>query len=176
MNNMPSNVSSFLDASHVWITQALLDSFGPIMAAVITLIPRDHVGNSGQLVWKHSENSRMMAAAIYNEESSDPATSSEEIWRLRAQPRFLMTIWRAANSQLPTNSWLHSHRLREDVACPCGCRDPETANHVFSNCKFISMVWKECARMASIGPFSSFNNLLDSFFAEIELHRSSPKA
>lgn len=55
MNVTASKVSRFLDAGQAWNTQALLDSFGPILAAVITLIPRDHIGNSDRLVWNPAQ-------------------------------------------------------------------------------------------------------------------------
>lgn len=176
MTMIPLQVSHFLDNTHNWNFQSLQSCVGNMLAATISLLPRENQGGGDKLIWNHTENQRMKAASIYSEESCEPNLVGNEIWKLRTQPRILMTIWRAAKKILPTNFWLRDHHLRDNASCPWGYLGEETIPHVFGDCKFFKSVWKECSRIISLGPVTTFNNMLDNIFSEIAESRNSPKA
>uniref|UniRef100_A0A2C9VS60 RNase H type-1 domain-containing protein n=1 Tax=Manihot esculenta TaxID=3983 RepID=A0A2C9VS60_MANES len=64
-----------------------------------------------------------------------------KLWKIKAPPKMLDLLWRAANNCLPTkHRLLQKHIIQEDT-CPVCSVDTESSLHILSTCEFAKSCW-----------------------------------
>lgn len=114
---LPEHVSSLLGSNGEWSTD-ISNLFGEQLVNTILNLPREDATGIDRLVWTQMETKDMLAAAVYEIESSPSDLSGGGIWKANSQPRMLLHLWRALSNMLPTYNWLHFHKLRDSDRCP----------------------------------------------------------
>lgn len=62
------------------------------------------------------------------------------IWKLNADPKIKLFIWKIFQGALPTSESLAARNINVEAKC-ARCGSPESINHLFFHCEFAQQVW-----------------------------------
>lgn len=80
----------------------------------------------------------------------------KQIWAIRAVPKMINFVWRAAANSIPTRSRLAEKHIISDAACPVYGTEVETPLHALVECGFAQECWKVAGFNCDVGTVPNF--------------------
>lgn len=97
--------------------------------------------NSGQSSVKSAY--RLLQAQKNRWHPSNLNSFRRDIWKVKAPPKVLNTIWRAMSNCLPTMTVLWGKFVPVETLCPVCKREDESIVHALIECEYSSRCWQE---------------------------------
>jgi hypothetical protein len=136
----------------IWKTSAIHNLFDSISAnEILKICISKEIGTD--YLWAPSTNGKFMVSSAYRflyEVSSNNASSLnfphfwKSLWKLNLNDRLRLFIWKIAWNILPTKERLSQIRITiEDNACPLCKVALDSLHHLFFECHFARVVWRQ---------------------------------
>ena len=100
--------------------------------------------NPDQITWKQSQNGTYSSKSAYALHflGSIPTNFKPLIWQTQAPPKGKLFAWLAIQNKLWTADRLDARGWPNQRYCPLCRHTPESALHLFAQCRFSGRIWK----------------------------------
>lgn len=157
--NEPSKVAELIDFENaVWKEDLLRSMFDQNIVMEILATPFGLPTTEDKLIWLSNKSGRYTVKSGYLLHRKNtmvfqdqlPTTSYQvspelwkHIWNASIQPKIKFFLWSACQNALPTMENLYRRKIVPAPICPLCGLEPETIEHTFLLCPWITQLWTE---------------------------------
>jgi hypothetical protein len=177
----PSNsnvikVADLIDhTTNNWNSQTINQNFLPMEANTILQIPLPNNPNDDIISWQGTQDGHYTVKSGYHTQVGWNLAKSHQgqanthqlkttlwnkLWKIQSPPKHLHLLWRIINNALPTKTNLFNKGITQESLCPRCNKSPETIEHVFLQCDWVTQVWF-CSPLTITTPIIQANSFAD---------------
>jgi hypothetical protein len=125
-------------------TEELLDEFILLFSMLSDVQLSD---DRDVIAWRWSSNGEYTASSAYQAQflGAFPLFRASTIWRARTEPKCCFFTWLAMQGKAPTTDNLMKKHYPRDPICPLCFSEPETNDHLHTECNYTEAVWDRVA-------------------------------
>jgi hypothetical protein len=143
-------------SSQDWNRQLITRNFFPMEATKILNIPLLNPLEEDQICWQGTTDGNYTVKSGYNDQINWESTNSNQgqisnndteaqmwkkLWNTKAPPKHIHLIWRILHNAIPTKPNLITKGILCDSFCPRCYKAPESIDHAFLHCEWVSQLW-----------------------------------